>query len=374
MDRLRYILTLVLLGCLSCLGGDILTGYTFAPDQKNINNTELNQIVNGAVVQPSFLTTKTAISGSPQPGDLMLVYENASGLLKKVLYSDAVPSTNLTRLQQSINQASHGFAVGDIIYYTGSAYSKAKADASGTVHAVGVVSAVADANNFTFINEGVITGLTSLSSGSIYYLSGATAGASTTTAPTTAGQFDKQIFIATSTTTAYVQILAEIPAATGYVPTGVMLDFGGGTVPTGFLLCDGSAVSRTTYAALFAQIGTTWGVGDGTTTFNVPDLRGRVCAGKDNMGGSAANRLTATYFGGTATNLAAVGGSESETLSIAEMPAHHHGMGTQAVFAATGASTAVTTSGASPVTGDTGGGNPHNITQPTAIVNKIIKI
>lgn len=63
------------------------------------------------------------------------------------------------------------------------------------------------------------------------------------------------------------------------VPVGTIIDHGGGSVPTGYLACNGQAVSRTTYAALFTQIGETWGVGDGSTTFNVPDLRGRVARG-----------------------------------------------------------------------------------------------
>ena len=63
-------------------------------------------------------------------------------------------------------------------------------------------------------------------------------------------------------------------------PTGVVMPFAGAAAPAGALLCDGAAVSRTTYAALFAVIGTTYGAGDGSTTFNVPDLKGRFPVGK----------------------------------------------------------------------------------------------
>lgn len=59
------------------------------------------------------------------------------------------------------------------------------------------------------------------------------------------------------------------------LPAGVIAPYAGSTAPTGWLACDGSAVSRTTYSALFTALSTTWGVGDGVTTFNVPDLRGR---------------------------------------------------------------------------------------------------
>ena len=67
----------------------------------------------------------------------------------------------------------------------------------------------------------------------------------------------------------------------GDVPTGVTMEFAGTTVPEGYLLCDGSAVSRTTYANLFSAIGTSWGVGNGSTTFNVPNKKGRVGVGLD---------------------------------------------------------------------------------------------
>ena len=76
----------------------------------------------------------------------------------------------------------------------------------------------------------------------------------------------------------------SLQAATkGYVdlgsPAGIIAPFAGTSAPSGWLSCDGSAVSRTTYATLFAAIGTTWGAGNGTTTFNVPDLRGMFLRG-----------------------------------------------------------------------------------------------
>jgi microcystin-dependent protein len=84
--------------------------------------------------------------------------------------------------------------------------------------------------------------------------------------------------------------------------------------PEGWLLCDGAAVSRSTYAALFAAIGTTYGAGNGTTTFNLPDYRGRVPLGVD----GAAGRLSANDALGN------VGGAETVTMTEAQMPLHHH--------------------------------------------------
>ena len=107
---------------------------------------------------------------------------------------------------------------------------------------------------------------------------------------------------------------------------GLVLPFAGSTAPTGWLLCYGQAVSRTTYSKLFAVISTTYGVGDGSTTFALPDLRGRVIAGVDNMGGAAANRITSGNSGITGTSLGASGGVEAVTLSAAQsgLPAHNH--------------------------------------------------
>lgn len=95
-------------------------------------------------------------------------------------------------------------------------------------------------------------------------------------------------------------------------PVGSILPYGGSeaSTPAGWLFCGGQAISRSTYAALFDVIGTTYGAGDGSTTFNIPDLRGRVLAGKDNMAGSAANRLTSGVSGVSGATLGASGGDE----------------------------------------------------------------
>lgn len=108
------------------------------------------------------------------------------------------------------------------------------------------------------------------------------------------------------------------------VPPGVYFPFAGSTAPNGYLLCQGQAVSRTTYADLFTAISTTYGVGDGSTTFNLPDARGRTIFGKDNMGGSAANRLTTAGGGVDGLTLGAAGGGETVTLTTTTMPSHTH--------------------------------------------------
>jgi microcystin-dependent protein len=108
-------------------------------------------------------------------------------------------------------------------------------------------------------------------------------------------------------------VLGDLAAALQafLVPTGSINAWSTNTAPTGWQLCDGTAVSRTTYAALFAVIGETYGVGDGTTTFNLPNLKGRAIVGRDSA---------QTEF----DTLAETGGAKTHTLTSAEIPVHLH--------------------------------------------------
>ena len=177
---------------------------------------------------------------------------------------------------------------------------------------------------------------------------------------------------------------------------GMLMPYAGTSAPTGWLLAYGQAVSRTTYADLFSALGTTYGSGDGSTTFNVPDLRGRAIAGQDDMGGSSANRLTNQSGGLNGDTLGATGGSETHTLTTAQMPSHSHTLnGGIKTIVQNGGSFAVgldkrsyTTNQGESADGtfnssDTsmdnfsvasnGSGNAHNNVQPTIILNYIIK-
>lgn len=108
---------------------------------------------------------------------------------------------------------------------------------------------------------------------------------------------------------------------TGYgsLPVGVIMPFPGATIPTGWVLCYGQAISRSVYIDLFAVIGIQYGSGNGTTTFNLPDLRGRVVAGRDNMGGTYAGNLTNGAVDWNPGSLGATGGAE--TLQLVEVGA-----------------------------------------------------
>lgn len=189
------------------------------------------------------------------------------------------------------------------------------------------------------------------------------------------------------------------------VPLGGVMDYIGTSAPnSSFVLSFGQAISRTTYATLFSLIGTTFGTGDGSTTFNVPDLRGRICAGKDDMGGSAASRLTSSWFGTSAASLGAVGGSEKNALSSTNQIPQFTPAGTISVTGISLATRQFSSSGATDVNtvseGNTGGtlvspnatpfasgtatfsgtavgsASPSSFTtcQPTIIVNKILRI
>jgi microcystin-dependent protein len=191
-------------------------------------------------------------------------------------------------------------------------------------------------------------------------------------------------------------------AFTQTMPPGVIVQYVGAAAPSGFLLCQGQAVSRITYAELFAALGgasTPYGVGDGSTTFNVPNLQGRVPVGRD---------ATQTEF----DTLGETGGAKTHTLTEAQMPSHTHiqdshnhtqnahahqfgyggsnfngwsagtgfgsfinmlvgnsGVATQTTIASTTATNIATTA----TNQNTGGGGAHNNLQPYIVVNYIIK-
>ena len=167
----------------------------------------------------------------------------------------------------------------------------------------------------------------------------------------------------------------------GNTPVGAMLDWSTNTAPNGWLICDGSAVPRSTYNDLFAVVGTTFGSGDGSSTFNVPDFKGRVAIGRDSGDGDF-------------NSLGRLGGEKGHLLITEEMPSHKHDLYGDDVHDADSNLKGIyqhTDSGYNGIVGysggiwgsadpegreyiaNTGGSQPHNNLQPYLVVNKIIK-
>lgn len=165
------------------------------------------------------------------------------------------------------------------------------------------------------------------------------------------------------------------------LPAGLVLDYAGTSAPTGWLVCNGQAISRSTYSNLFTAIGTSFGVGDGSTTFNLPDLRGRTTIGVG-QGSGLTNRTIGQSVG-----------AETHVLTQDEMPSHTHTQNahSHAISSTVPTSSAgsdISYSSASPQTTKTrlsatdnatatnqttGSDDAHNNMQPSLVVNKIIK-
>lgn len=171
-------------------------------------------------------------------------------------------------------------------------------------------------------------------------------------------------------------------------PTGLIQTFTGAAAPSGWLLCNGQAVSRTAYKDLFTAIGTRYGAGDGSTTFNVPNAKGRTLVGLD-AGQSEFDTLGKT------------GGAKTHTLTTGEIPAHNHtqdahdhyidgptggqlggtngagsggsGAGFSPWFGGGFGAQKAGVGKAQPAIQNTGGGGAHNNLQPYLVTNYIIK-
>lgn len=146
------------------------------------------------------------------------------------------------------------------------------------------------------------------------------------------------------------------------VPFGAIIEWPGSAAPAGWHLCDGTAISRTGNPRLFALFGTTYGVGDGSTTFNLPNLKGRIPVGRDSG---------QTEF----DTLGETGGAKTHTLTVPEIPSHTHSVldgNSPTLLSAAGASYGVQYSAST--TGATGGGGAHNNLQPYLVLNYIIAL
>jgi len=179
----------------------------------------------------------------------------------------------------------------------------------------------------------------------------------------------------------YALTATSVNKATHGVRPGTIVMYAGridSGLPEGWLLCDGAAHSRMEYADLFNTVGTTWGAGDGSTTFNVPDLRGKAVIGS----GGGAGQNTDTRFGSQAglvsRNPGTVVGQNAVALSVSEIPPHAHGYtdtyGTPNydTWGAYGTANSVFRDDTRK-SGISGGGGAHSNMQPSVYVSFLIK-
>lgn len=174
----------------------------------------------------------------------------------------------------------------------------------------------------------------------------------------------------------------DAAAVSVLMPTGSIMPYAGTSAPTGYLFCDGDEYDQTgTYANLFSTIQNTYNTGGETANyFRVPDLQGRVIAGRDNMSGTSANRLIGTISGLNGDNLGAAGGTEGVTLTAAQsgLPSHSHTQGLSGpnisgpVESLSGGSSGGSYTSTGTVTAQNAS-SPHSSVQPTIILNYIIK-
>lgn len=148
-----------------------------------------------------------------------------------------------------------------------------------------------------------------------------------------------------------------------------------GLIPSNYILLANQNVSRATYVDLFTLWGTKYGVGNGSTTFGIPDFRGRAPIGKDDMGGSAAGRVTTAGSGVDGLTLGAVGGTETVALTGAQNGPHTHGTPSNIqsgndIQAGPGLAAGLINDGS---TGSSGSGTPHQNMIPVIVTNWIVK-
>lgn len=161
------------------------------------------------------------------------------------------------------------------------------------------------------------------------------------------------------------------------LPAGIIVPYAKSDQPAGWLRCDGASYLRATYAILFSAIGTAFGMVDGTH-FNVPDLRGRMPLGLDTLGGAAAaSRVTAASVGGAnAGTIGGVGGAETQTILLTQMPIHDHqktlSSGSLANSDEAGATGTTSVSRSDFATRNAGSDTPHNNMPPFETTNYLI--
>lgn len=268
------------------------------------------------------LLTRLANTGSGADGANMIGIQDTGALIAATTVEGALTEvvTSLNTLLSNLgtisnlwkrdgtNAASANIPMGGF-KFTGLVDGSASTD-SATVGQVSALNSTISNLGNTFVRKDGTTTMTGTFNAGNFKITnvGATVSSDPSTNVTTKGYVDAQLGSA--------------------APSGSIVAFGGAVAPTGWLLCNGQTALRTgTTAALFAVLGTTYGAGDGTTTFNVPNLQGRMPMGAGTgLGLNDANSGIVTGAAMTPRALGQWGGEETHLLTTAEMPSHVHGI------------------------------------------------
>lgn len=212
--------------------------------------------------------------------------------------------------QFSTITAGENLTAGDVVRISGGQAYKADNSTSGGITAVvGVCNTTVSSGGTVKIDYGFYNSFSSLTAGTAYYIG--TSGAITSTKPSL---YPVEIGRAVSATRINLNFREDDK------PTGTIISTALTSAPKGYIECDGSAVSRTTHARLFSELGVIYGNGDGSTTFNLPDYRGRFLRGFDNTAGTDPDAASRTDRGDGTTG-DAVGTKQAD-----EFETHNHNM------------------------------------------------
>ena len=262
-------------GALSALGGigadstNTLTNKTIDADGTgnvitNIGSSEIKSELLSGQAEATLVAGDYLLFGDTSDSN-NLKKDTVQGIL------DLVPSSS--GVSTDVNQAAHGFSVGDVIRLSGaSTYTKAQADSETNAEVVGLVSAVADTDNFTVLTGGQITGLTGLTANTVYFLDASTAGAITSTEPSTTGEISKPVLVTDSTTSGYILQYRGVEVGAGssgatFTEHGVQATTSGtsitfSSIPAGtkMIYIVGSGISSDSTGAYRLRLGDSGGV------------------------------------------------------------------------------------------------------------------
>lgn len=285
--------------------GNILSSGTI---QSN-NTTDATSISTGSIIAKGglgvakklYVGTDASVSGNIVAGNITPITNNTHSIGVTNNRYDSVYARNF------VGDTFTGELVGNI---TGTADTANKLNSATTFQMTGDVTAT----SFSF--DGQDGGTTKTFSTSI---SNSFIGNQTLTSTI---QNSDEIIInrAVGSTGIYKTTIGTVINAVATPPVASIMAYAGATEPTGWLFCDGREISRSIYSTLYARIGTQYGTPSSASFFKLPDLRGRFPLGKDNMGGTSADRVTATV----ADNLGQGAGDESKIITKENLPNHEH--------------------------------------------------